>query len=115
MKFRGACLLVFLAMGLNAYAQAPNLKSASSFAVLAGTGITSADAGTTISGSVGSAPTTTVTGLLASQVTNGTLFTAGSSVVTTAKTDLTAAYLDAAGRPSCTPLTGALRHPPPPD
>jgi len=108
MKFRGICLLVFLAMGLNAYAQAPNLKSASSFAVLAGTGITNADAGTTIAGSVGSAPTVSVTGLLANQVTNGTLFTAGSSVVTTAKTDLTAAYLDAAGRPSCTPLTGAL-------
>jgi hypothetical protein len=108
MKFRATCLLVFLALGLNAYAQAPNLNSASSFAVLAGGGITNADAGTTIVGSVGSAPTTSVTGLLASQVTGGTLYTAGSAVVTTAKTDLTAAYVDAAGRPSCTPLTGAL-------
>jgi hypothetical protein len=108
MKFRGTCLLVLLALGLNAYAQAPNLNSAGNFAVLAGAGITNADAGTTIVGSVGSSPTTSVTGLLASQVTGGTLYTAGGSVVDTAQTDLAAAYTDAAGRPSCTPLTGAL-------
>jgi hypothetical protein len=107
MKFRGTCLLIFLTLGLNAYAQAPNLQTAGSFAVLAGGGVVSADAGTTIAGDVGSSPTPAVTGLLATQVT-GTLYTAANAVLTTAQTDLTAAYLDAAGRSSCTPLTGAL-------
>jgi hypothetical protein len=107
MKFRGTCLLVFLALGLNAYAQAPNLQTAGSFAVLAGAGVDSADAGTTIAGDVGSSPTPAVTGLLATQVTV-TLYTAANAVLTTAQTDLTAAYLDAAGRSSCTPVAGAL-------
>jgi hypothetical protein len=106
MKIPVTCLLVFLASAMNAYAQAPDLKTAGNFGVLAGTGVTSTDAGTTIVGSVGSVPTPTINGLLASQVT-GTLYTAANAVVTTAKTDLTAAYLDAAGR-SCTTLTGAL-------
>ena len=105
MKFRGTCLLLFLALGLNAYAQAPNLQTAGNFAVLAGAGVTSADAGTTISGNVGSSPTTTISGLVPAQVT-GTLYTAGSAVVDTAKMDLTAAYLDAAGRPCTQDLTG---------
>jgi hypothetical protein len=99
--------LFFLASALNASAQAPNLQTAGNFAVLAGGGIVSADAGTTIVGNVGSSPTPTVTGLLATQVT-GTLYPAADAVLTTAQTDLTAAYVDAAGRPSCTALTGAL-------
>src|SRR5580700_6483618 len=94
-------LLFFLASVGSASAQAPNLKTAGNFAVLAGGGVVSADAGTTIVGNVGSSPTPSVTGLLASQVT-GTLYTAANAVVTTAQTDLTAAYIDAAGRPSCT-------------
>jgi hypothetical protein len=106
MKFRGICLFVFLGLGLNASAQAPNLQTAGTFAVLAGAGVVSADAGTTIVGNVGSSPAPTITGLLATQVT-GTLYTAANAVLTTAQTDLTAAYVDAAGR-SCTPLTGAL-------
>src|SRR5579859_1498465 len=100
------CLLFFLALASNAFAQAPNLQTAGNFAVLAGGGIVSADAGTTIVGNVGSSPTPTVTGLLATQVT-GTLYTAANAVLTTAQTQLTAAYIDAAGR-SCTPLAGAL-------
>jgi hypothetical protein len=100
-------LLLFLASALSAAAQAPNLQTAGNFAVLAGGGIVSADAGTTIVGNVGSSPTPTVTGLLATQVT-GTLYTAANAVVATAQNDLTAAYVDAAGRPSCTALTGAL-------
>jgi hypothetical protein len=107
MRFRGIFLLLFLALASNVHAQAPNLQTAGKFAVLAGGGIVSADAGTTIVGNVGSSPTPTVTGLLASQVT-GTLYTAANAVLTTAQTDLTAAYVDAAGRPSCTALTGAL-------
>jgi Ice-binding-like len=100
-------LLFFLASAWNASAQAPNLQTAGNFAVLAGGGIVSADAGTTIVGNVGSSPTPAVTGLLATQVT-GTLYTAANAVLTTAQADLTAAYIDAAGRPSCTALTGAL-------
>ncbi len=107
MRVRGTFLLLFLALASNAFAQAPNLQTAGKFAVLAGGGIVSADAGTTIVGNVGSSPTPTVTGLLATQVT-GTLYTAANAVLTTAQTDLTAAYVDAAGRPSCTALTGAL-------
>ena len=107
MRIPATCLLLFLASALNAYAQAPNLQTAGNFAVLAGAGVVSADAGTTIVGDVGSSPTPTVTGLLATQVT-GTLYTAANAVLTTGQTDLTAAYLDAAGRSSCTPLTGAL-------
>ena len=107
MKFRGTCLLLFLALGLNAYAQtAPDLQTAGNFAVLAGSGVVSTDAGTTIVGNVGSSPTPSITGLLATQVT-GTLFTAGSAVVDTAKTDLTAAYISAAPPRACTQtLTG---------
>jgi len=100
-------LVFFLATALSASAQAPNLQTAGNFAVLAGGGIVNADAGTTVVGNVGSSPTPTVTGLLATQVT-GTLYTAANAVVTTAQADLTAAYVDAAGRPSCTALTGAL-------
>jgi hypothetical protein len=107
MRFHGICLLVFLALGLNAYAQAPNLKTAGNFAVLAGGGVTSADSGTTIVGNVGSSPTPAITGLLPIQVT-GTLYTAANAVVTTAKGDLTAAYLDAKGSgcPATNVLTG---------
>jgi hypothetical protein len=106
MKFRSISLLLFLALGSNAYAQAPNLQTAGKFAVLAGAGVTSADAGTTIIGNVGSSPTPTVTGLLPIQVT-GTLYTAANAVVNTAQTDLTAAYLSAAPPRACTrTLTG---------
>jgi hypothetical protein len=105
MKFRGTCLLLFLALGLNANAQAPSLNTAGNFAVLAGGGVVSVDAGTTIVGNVGSSPTTTIAGLLPAQVT-GTLYTSGSAVVDTAKIDLTAAYLDAAGGVCTQDLTG---------
>jgi hypothetical protein len=106
MKFRGTCLLVFLALGLNAYAQAPDLKTAGNFAVLAGSGVISTDAGTTIVGNVGSAPTPTVRGLLAGQVT-GTLYTAANAVTAQAQLDLTTAYISAAPPRACTQtLTG---------
>ena len=113
MKWSGTCLLVFLALALNAYATtatAPTLGAAGNFAVLAGSGITSADPGTTIVGNVGSSPTPAITGLLASQVT-GTLYNtapAVSAAVTLAQTNLTTAYnavLPAAQNP-CTPITG---------
>jgi hypothetical protein len=106
MKFRSTCLLVFSALALNAYAQAPvNLGTAGNFEVLAGTGITSADAGTTIKGGdVGSSPAPAITGLLPVQVIGGTLYLTAPVVapaVTTAKGDLVTAYNDAFGR-GCT-------------
>jgi len=107
MKVPATCLILIFGSAMNAYAQAPNLQTAGNFAVLAGAGVVSADAGTTVVGNVGSSPTPTVTGLLATQVT-GTLYTSANAVLTTAQTQLTAAYLDVAGRSSCTPLTGAL-------
>jgi hypothetical protein len=106
MRFRGIFLLLFLALASNAYAQAPQLQTASNFAVLAGAGITSADSRTTIVGDVGSSPTPTITGLLATQVT-GTLYTPAYSL-TSPKEDLTLAYADAARRvcPATNDLTG---------
>ena len=111
MKFRGTCLLVFLALGLNAYAQAPDLQTAGNFAVLAGSGITSADSGTTIfGGNVGSYPTATITGLSATQVTGtpNTLYTVADPVVLQAKTDLSGAFGTASGAscPATNDLTG---------
>jgi hypothetical protein len=99
-------LSLFLASALSTSAQAPRLQTASSFAVLAGSGITNADAGTTIVGDVGSSPTPTVTGLLASQVT-GKLYTPAYSL-TSPKEDLTLAYTDALRRncPATNVLTG---------
>src|SRR5580700_1770882 len=106
MRFRGIFLLLFLALASNAHAQAPQLQTASNFAVLAGAGITSADSRTTIVGDVGSSPTPTITGLLATQVT-GTLYTPAYSL-TSPKEDLTLAYADAARRvcPATNDLTG---------
>jgi hypothetical protein len=73
----------------------------SSFAVLAGTGITSTTTATTVSGSaggnLGSAPTASFTN--SSYVTtNGTKYTAPDTVVDNAKTALISVYNDVAGR-----------------
>ncbi len=80
-----------------------DLGTTSSFAILAGTTITNTGP-TTINGdaggNVGVAPGTSVTGFPPGIVSNGAITTA--AAVTTAKTDLVAAYNDAAGR------TGAL-------
>jgi len=106
MKFRITLLMIFLALGSTAYGQAPQLQSASNFAVLAGAGVISADAGTTIVGDVGSSPTPTITGLLATQVT-GKLYTPAYGL-SAQKDDLTLAYVDAARRscPATNDLTG---------
>jgi len=75
-----------------------SLGSAAGFAVLAGTGITVAGAtnSTTINGDIGTFPTLSITGL-SSVVLNGTNH-AGDAVTQTAKTDLLAAFNDAASR-----------------
>jgi hypothetical protein len=85
------------------------LGTTSTFAILAGTGITDAGAASVISGDVGLSPTTGagITGLTGAQVT-GTIYVvdatgpAGSvinpSLLTTAKNDLIAAYDNTIGR-----------------
>jgi hypothetical protein len=79
------------------------LGTAGSFAVLGGTAVT--DAGSTvISGDLGVNPGTSITGILPSAVSNGTVH-ATDAVAVTAQSDLTAAYVDAARR---APLTSGL-------
>ena len=75
------------------------LGTATSFAVLAGSGITNTGS-TVVNGDIGSFPTTTITGFPPGTV-NGTNH-GGDAVTQGAKTDLTTAYNDAAGR---TPVT----------
>jgi len=94
-----------------------NLLTSANFAVLAGTGITNVPT-STITGDVGLSPAagSNYAGLTAAQV-NGTIYAvdgtgpAGSvnnpGLLTTAKNDLTTAYLDAAGRtPTTTFVSG---------
>ena len=95
-------------VGSTAYAaggSAVNLGTASSFAVLAGAGITNTGP-TTILGDVGSYPTTTETGFGSVSLT-GTNH-GGDAVTQGAKTDLTTAYLDAAGRGPTIPVVADL-------
>ena len=79
-----------------------DLLSDSSFAVLAGSGITVAGAvnSTTITGDIGTFPTTTITGLQ-NVVLNGVNH-AGDAVTQQAKNDLVIAYGDASGRAATT-------------
>ena len=72
-----------------------NLGNASQFGVLAGAGITNTGT-TTITGDIGTFPTTTITGL-GTVVLNGTNH-AGDSVTQSAKPDLVSAYDNAAGQ-----------------
>lgn len=89
-----------LAGGLaSAAAPTVGLGGATSFAVLAGSGITNTGP-SVINGNIGSYPTTSITGFPPGLV-NGTNH-AGDAVTQGAKTDLTTAYNDAAGR---TPVT----------
>jgi type VI secretion system secreted protein VgrG len=94
-------------LGSNA-AAAPvsvGLGTASSFAVLAGTGITNTGR-TTIRGDIGTFPTATITGL-SSLTVSGTNH-AGDSVTQGAKTDLTTAYTTAAGEGPTTAIAADL-------
>jgi len=73
------------------------LGSAGNFAILAGTGVSNIGTSTIITGDVGSFPTSTMNGLLGSNVI-GTLYMVADPIVGTAKTDLTTAFNDAQGR-----------------
>ena len=74
-----------------------DLGSATSFAVLAGTGITFTTPGNTISGDIGSFSVPTITGISNVTFLSGSNH-AGDAFTQTAKTDLAAAYADAVGR-----------------
>jgi hypothetical protein len=78
-------------------AQAPiSLGSTSTFAILAGSGISNTGATTQVNGDVGTSPTGTVNGLPPAQV-NGTIH-AADAIAAQAKIDLLAAYNDAVSR-----------------
>jgi hypothetical protein len=83
----------------------PPLGTATSFAVLAGAGITNTGP-TTISGDIGTFPTTSETGT-ASITLNGANH-AGDGTTQSAKTDLTTAYTTAAGEGPTLPITADL-------
>jgi len=97
----GVTVAVLLHAPSPALAQAaPPLGSVQSFAVLGGSGVTAAgEAGTSIDGDVGSAPTSTVTGFPPAVVTAGfTIYTADNAATASARTDATAAYINLAGQ-----------------
>jgi hypothetical protein len=96
-----------VALGTNAAAATSpvGLGTADSFAVLAGTGITNTGP-TTITGDIGTFPTTSITGLT-SLTLLGTNH-AGDSVTQAAKTDLTTAYTTAAGEGPTTAIAADL-------
>jgi len=81
-----------------------DLGTAANFSILAGSQITDAGGASSITtGDVGLYPTTgAAIGLTAAQVPGGTIYQAETSgaLLNTAQNDLTAAYIDAAGRPA---------------
>lgn len=101
----------------NAATATVNLGTASSFAVLGGTAVTNVPT-SVIKGDAGLSPAagSNYAGLTQAQVT-GTIFAvdttgpggsvANPGLLTTAKNDLTAAYIDASGRTPATVLTGS--------
>jgi hypothetical protein len=98
---------LLFSLGSNAVAAptAVGLGTAGSFAVLAGTGITNTGP-TTITGDIGTFPTTSVTG--ATSLTLSGTNHAGDSVTQGAKTDLVTAYPTAAGEGPTTAIPADL-------
>jgi hypothetical protein len=94
-----------LARASGAAATAVPLGTASSFAVLAGAGITNTGP-TTVTGDVGTFPTTTISGA-GSLTINGTNH-AGDGVTQQAKTDLVTAYNNAAAQGPTNPIVADL-------
>jgi hypothetical protein len=84
---------------------APSLGSAQSFAVLAGSTATNTG-DTLVRGDLGVSPGSAITGFPPGIVTGGTIHGAD-AVAAQAQSDVTAAYIDLAGRPCNTDLTGA--------
>jgi hypothetical protein len=86
---------IFLPHDARATLSGVGLGTAGSYAVLAGAGIT-VTGPTTITGNIGTFPTTSITGL--GNVTLNGVNQAGNAVTQLAKNDLVTAYNDAAGR-----------------
>lgn len=86
-------------------AQASILGSAESFSVLGGSAATNTGS-SVLNGSVGSSPTSAVTGFESATVTNGVLYTASNAVTDQAQIDLTKAYIGLAGMTGAINLTG---------
>jgi hypothetical protein len=97
-----AVVLLFPHQGAIAGQATVNLGSARSFAILAGTTITSTGVGT-IDGDVGVSPGTAITGITPGMV-NGNIY-AGGPIAAQAQADLTTAYNDAMGRSGATLIT----------
>jgi hypothetical protein len=95
--FAAISALVVLAAAPAGAQQAVGLGTAESFAVLAGSGITNTGP-TTITGDVGTFPTTTQTGFGSITLTGTSTNHGGDALTQSAKTDLVTAYNDAAGR-----------------
>lgn len=109
-----ALIAAFFMASPMAYAAQPtvNLQTATPFAILAGTGVTDVPS-SVITGNLGVSPATgaSITGLTCAEIT-GTIYTVDAAgpacrvvngpLMVTAKNDLTAAFVDAAGR---TPVT----------
>jgi Ice-binding-like len=83
---------------------APPLGEAGSFAVLGGAGVTNTGA-TAVTGEVGVAPGTAITGFPPGVITGGTLHF-NDAIAEAAQTDLTTAYNALAGQACTTPLSG---------
>jgi Ice-binding-like len=86
-------------------AQNISLGSAANFAVLGGSTVTNTGTATVVNGDLGVWPGTSITGFPPG-IVNGTIHQTD-AVAQQAQTDLTAAYIAAAGRPCGTTLTGS--------
>ena len=101
----GLGMLVGLVGGASAAATSVGLGTADSFAVLAGAGITNTGP-TTVTGDLGTFPTTSMTGTASLTVTGANH--AGDAVTQGAKTDLITAYNTAAGEGPTSPIAADL-------
>ena len=101
----GLGMLVGLVGGASAAATSVVLGTADSFAVLAGAGITNTGP-TTVTGDLGTFPTTSMTGTASLTVTGANH--AGDAVTQGAKTDLITAYNTAAGEGPTSPIAADL-------
>jgi hypothetical protein len=99
-----AAVLTIASSALAAATAVP-LATAQSFSVLAGAGITNTGP-TTVSGDIGTFPTTSISGL--GSMTVGGTNHAGDAVTQQAKTDLTTAYDVAASEGPTNPVTADL-------
>jgi hypothetical protein len=99
-----ASILLLIWPATASAATQPRLGTATSFAVLAGAGITNTGA-TTITGDVGTFPTTSETGFSTVTIAPPGVNHVGDAVTQGAKTDLVTAYTDAANQTPCTTLS----------